>query len=91
MADPECDDGNLCTINRCQANACVSVPVPTAECLLESVCPCDGPGDRPWKNHGEYVKCAARATRAVASSRTVRIRVGSLVREAARSSCGQKP
>jgi hypothetical protein len=89
VADPECDDGNLCTINRCQANACVSVPVPTAECLLESVCPCDGPGDRPWKNHGEYVQCAVRATRALASSRAVRVRTGSVVREAARSSCGR--
>jgi hypothetical protein len=90
LADPECDDGNLCTINRCEANACVSAPVPTVECLLEQVCPCDGPGDRPWKNHGEYVKCAVRAARVVASSRSVRIRVGSLVREAARSSCGKK-
>jgi hypothetical protein len=76
--DAACDDGIACTEDICSPGGCRSRP--STACVQEELCPCDG----PWRNHGEYVSCVARAGAHLRAGRR------SLVSEAARSSCGRK-
>ncbi len=75
--DAACDDGIPCTEDVCTPGGCRRRVA--SACVLEEICPCDG----PWRNHGEYVSCVARAGGQIRAGRR------SLVSEAARSSCGR--
>lgn len=66
------------------------------QAFVDGTCPCDGVDDGAggtvaWKNHGQYVRCVARAVREAARAAGVKRRCGkSLVPCAARSTCGKK-
>lgn len=66
-----------------------AVSCETARCAVEAVleqsCPCDGA-----INHGQHVRCVARALRQLAADGTIPRRCrGAIVRCAARSICGK--
>lgn len=67
----------------------------TIGAFVDTTCPCAGIGDGiggtiAWKNHGQYVRCVAHAVRDGARAAGVKRRcVRSLVRCAARSTCGK--
>jgi len=72
-------------------DACVPTPlgeeVNAAGCSLSQLCPCDA----PWKNHGAYVSCMAKATNAfVAAGLMSGAEKGAVMSEAGASDCGSK-
>jgi hypothetical protein len=77
--------------------SCDAAAVSGAAAAIAEACPCDGRSDDagavvPWKNHGQYVRCVARATRlAVKGSDGALHRrcVKDALRCAARSTCGR--
>ena len=75
--------------------ACDPAAVADAQVAIAAACPCAGlddgqGGTTPWRNHGQYVRCVAHATRAQARSAGVkRPCVRGTVACAARSSCGK--
>lgn len=78
--------------------ACDPAAVAAANASIAETCPCDGQTDDagnvvPWKNHGQYVRCVAHATKdAVKASDGALSRrcLKESVRCAARSTCGRK-
>jgi hypothetical protein len=80
--------------------ACDAPEVTAAKAAIDADCPCAGtPGDAdsmgvptvvPWKNHGEYVSCIARARSAEARNSGVSMRcLVKVVPCAAQSNCGK--
>jgi hypothetical protein len=77
--------------------ACDPDAVAAATAAIADACPCEGQTDEagnvvPWKNHGQYVRCVAHATRDAvkASDGTLTRRcLKESVRCAARSTCGR--
>jgi hypothetical protein len=80
------------------AKECDAAAVAAAADGIAAACPCAGTTDAdgnlvPWKNHGQYVRCVAQATRsAVAGSDgTLQRRcLKESVRCSARSTCGRR-
>lgn len=78
--------------------ACDETAVAAAVASIAEACPCDGRTDDtgavvPWKNHGQYVRCVARATKAAiadSAGAVSRRCVKSSMRCAARSTCGRR-
>lgn len=77
--------------------ACDAAAVDAAAASVAAACPCAGRTDDtgavvPWKNHGQYVRCVAKANKAAiaASAGAVSRRcLKSSQRCAARSTCGR--
>ena len=61
-------------------------------CSIDQLCPCGGPeSGSPWKNHGQYVSCAAKnAESFLASGLITEDQKDMIVEAAAQSSCGKK-
>ncbi len=72
-------------------NTCDPTAVAAAEAAITAACPCTGPAvGTPWKNHGQYVRCLAHATRDEARSATLKRRcLHTVVSCGARSTCGK--
>lgn len=72
---------------------CDPTAVASAAASIAAACPCAAPmGGSPasWKNHGQYVRCVAHATRdAVKSSSLKHKCLDTQVRCAAQSTCGR--
>ena len=74
---------------------CDSAAVAVLDAAVEAACPCDGlpdglGGTTPWRNHGQYVRCVAHATRDQLRSVGLKRRcVKGMVPCAARSTCGK--
>lgn len=77
---------------------CDAAVVDAAVAAIAAACPCEGRSDAdgnvvPWKNHGQYVRCVAHATRDAikASDGALHRRcLKESVRCAARSTCGRR-
>jgi hypothetical protein len=78
--------------------ACDEAAVAAAQASVDASCPCEGKTDDtgavvPWKNHGQYVRCVAKATKAAvkdSDGAVTRRCLRSSVRCAARSTCGKR-
>jgi hypothetical protein len=78
--------------------ACDEAAVAAAQASIDAACPCAGKTDDtgavvPWKNHGQYVRCIAKATKAAikdSDGALSRHCLRSSVRCAARSTCGKR-
>lgn len=66
-------------------------PVAADGCSIGERCPCEGPvADEPWRNHGDYVSCIARASREFEAAGIISASERSRLRQqAARSQCGK--
>ena len=85
--DPDADNDGVADAN----DVCPASPsgarVNGAGCCVTQVCPCSN----PWKNHGAYVSCVAKATDAfVAEGLMTLAEKDAVVSAAARSTCGFK-
>jgi hypothetical protein len=76
-------------------DACELTPpgelVDTIGCTIEQLCPCDTPrqGAQPWKNHGQYISCMAKAVHSFSVDGVISTkRESDLVNVAAQGSCG---
>jgi hypothetical protein len=91
--DPDLDnDGVPNDVDQCPGTPSGAVVAPNTGCSISQLCPCEGPRDagRPWKNHGKYVSCTARATNEFARLGLVdHSEASALVSDAARSRCGR--
>lgn len=77
-------------------NACDTEAVASIRAAAEAACPCDGVDDgergvTPWRNHGRYVRCVARAVRdGLRAAGLERRCLRDVVPCAARSTCGKR-
>lgn len=65
--------------------------VDSTGCSIVQLCPCDGQlsSAEPWRNHGMYVSCVAKATNSfVKQGLMMNAEKGDIVSAAAQSSCG---
>ena len=77
--------------------ACDAAAVDAAAASIAAACPCEGRTDDtgavvPWKNHGQYVRCVAKANKAAiaeSAGAVSRRCLKSSQRCAARSTCGR--
>jgi hypothetical protein len=76
-------------------STCAATAVADAKVAVDQACPCTGKPDLqgvavPWKNHGQYVSCITKATKAAAKSAGVaRQCLKDVVPCAAHSTCGK--
>ena len=75
---------------------CDSTAVADAKAAVEAACPCDGQADAesgevvPWTNHGQYVKCVAKARNAAKKAGGLSKKcLNGVVPCAANSACGK--
>lgn len=74
---------------------CDATGVASAKAEVDGTCPCTGKSDGlggavPWKNHGQYVSCVAKASKAAAANAGVAKRcLKDVVPCAANSTCGK--
>jgi hypothetical protein len=74
---------------------CDPTAIAAAKAAVDAACPCAGQPDGlggtvPWKNHGQYVKCVAKATKSQSKGAGVaRKCVKDVVPCAANSTCGK--
>lgn len=78
--------------DQCSATPLGTLVDPGTGCTLAQLCPCEGPKGsvEPWRNHGKYVSCMAKATIGFAAQGLLTENSqGLIVSEAAESICGQ--
>ncbi len=66
---------------------------PETGCSIFQLCPCDGPSgmSRPWRNHGQYVKCVRRSARTFEREGLITKNERKAIQRAARrSECGRR-
>ena len=74
---------------------CDEAAVASAKAAIDETCPCAGPldssgGTVPWKNHGQYMKCIAKARKAEARAAHMKLNcLNSVIPCAAGSTCGK--
>jgi len=83
------------TVASAAKKTCDATAVAAAREAIDAACPCAGKADGagavvPWKNHGQYVKCVAKARGRAARQAQVRPQcLNSVVPCAAHSTCGK--
>ena len=83
------------TTSAAKPPTCDTTAVADAKLAIDASCPCTGKPDGqggvvPWKSHGQYVSCVARATKSEAKGAGVaRQCLGHVVPCAAHSTCGK--
>jgi hypothetical protein len=82
------------TIASAAPKTCDATAVAAARAAIDAACPCAGKADAtgtvvPWKSHGQYVSCVARARNGAARQARLRMQcMKSVVPCAAHSTCG---
>ena len=85
--DPDADNDGVADANDVCPASPTGARVNGAGCCVTQICPCSN----PWKNHGAYVSCVAKATDAfVADGLMTLAEKDAVVSAAARSACGSK-
>ena len=87
-------DGVPNASDQCPGTDSGAVVDPNNGCSVDQLCPCEGPRGttRPWRNHGKYVSCVARATNRLRHAGLITWQdQGDIVSEAAESDCGDRP
>jgi len=76
-----------------KSKTCDPTAVTSAEESIAAACPCAGPvgtTPTPWKNHGQYVRCVAHATKDAGRAAGLKHRcLNTVVRCGAQSTCGR--
>ncbi|RUO75333.1 thrombospondin type 3 repeat-containing protein [Idiomarina seosinensis] len=90
-ADGVFDDVDACPAT--EEGAAVDQFGCSGEQNIANACNCAGPAtDVPWKNHGKYVSCVAKASNAQVNSGLItQDQASALISSAARSDCGKAP